>query len=146
MLRFVLLEHEWNGVHWDLMLEVGDSLRTWALERPIEVGIPQPARALPPHRLAYLDYEGKISNDRGEVRRLDRGNYEALAWEYRRIVVRLDAAQVNGVVELDLAEAGLTEGVDWRFLFLGKVDLRTCRLGNERPTTGPPERSDRPLM
>ncbi len=31
--RFVILEHQWNGVHWDLMLEQGGVLRTWALTR-----------------------------------------------------------------------------------------------------------------
>ena len=46
MPRFVLLEHVWNGVHWDLMLEHGDVLRTWAIDSPIVAGIDLPARAL----------------------------------------------------------------------------------------------------
>ena len=27
MARFVVLEHTWEGVHWDFMLEVGEVLR-----------------------------------------------------------------------------------------------------------------------
>ena len=32
MPRFVVLEHTWNGVHWDFMLEAGEVLRTWAID------------------------------------------------------------------------------------------------------------------
>lgn len=34
-----------------------------------------PAEQLPDHRLAYLDYEGPVSGDRGAVTRLDSGEY-----------------------------------------------------------------------
>src|SRR6478672_1315886 len=33
MNRFVVLEHRWQGVHWDLMFERGDVLCTWAIDR-----------------------------------------------------------------------------------------------------------------
>ena len=46
MPRFVLLEHVWNGVHWDFMLEAGEVLRTWAIDAPIVAGQDLPARAL----------------------------------------------------------------------------------------------------
>ena len=32
--RFVVLEHEWNGVHWDFMIEDDGRLRTWAIDAP----------------------------------------------------------------------------------------------------------------
>ena len=67
MPRFVILEHHWNGVHWDLMLEVDDRLRTWALDAPIAPGMDVPARRLPDHRAVYLDYEGAISGGRGSA-------------------------------------------------------------------------------
>ena len=73
MARFVLLEHVWNGVHWDLMLEHGEVLRTWAIDSPVVAGRDLPARALADHRRLYLDYEGEISGDRGHVRRIDTG-------------------------------------------------------------------------
>ncbi len=60
MPRFVVLEHVWNGVHWDFMLECGEVLRTWAIDAPIVAGQrPVPARALADHRRIYLDYEGE---------------------------------------------------------------------------------------
>ena len=100
MPRFVLLEHRWNGVHWDFMLEAGESLRTWAIDAPIVPGDELPARALADHRLAYLDYEGPVSGNRGSVRRNDRGTYEPLVWEGDRVAVRLQGAQLVGVAEL----------------------------------------------
>ena len=53
--RFVVLEHEWNGVHWDFMIEDEGRLRTWAIDAPLVAGEDLPARALPDHRLDYLD-------------------------------------------------------------------------------------------
>ena len=67
--RYVVLEHEWNGVHWDFMLEAGAMLRTWAIDRPIVPEAELPARALADHRHEYLTYEGPVSGGRGRVRR-----------------------------------------------------------------------------
>jgi hypothetical protein len=49
MPRFVVLEHRWNGVHWDFMLERGGVLRTWAVDAPIVAGEEVPARSLADH-------------------------------------------------------------------------------------------------
>ncbi len=87
MRRFVVLEHRWDGVHWDLMFEDGDVLRTWAIDVPIAAGVELPARALGDHRRIYLDYEGEISGGRGSVRRFDRGFYEPLLWTPERVRV-----------------------------------------------------------
>ncbi len=79
--RFVILHHRVaGGEHWDLMLEHGDTLATWQLSRqpttPAE--LPIAANRIGDHRRAYLDYEGPISGDRGEVRRVDAGTVEWL--------------------------------------------------------------------
>jgi len=37
--RFVILEHDRDGIHWDLMLERGEVLRTWAIDAPISASI-----------------------------------------------------------------------------------------------------------
>ena len=34
MPRFVILEHDHPRLHWDLMLQTGDALRTWRLASP----------------------------------------------------------------------------------------------------------------
>jgi hypothetical protein len=117
--RFVILEHDWNGIHWDFMLEAGGSLRTWAIGEPIVRGTLLPARALPDHRVAYLDYEGPVSGGRGNVRAIARGTYEVLAWAPDRVAVRLAGTDFGGEVELRRVDSG---GIDagWTFL-LGNV-------------------------
>ena len=76
MPRYVILQHDWNGMHYDLMLEQVEVLKTWRLASPIQAGR-QEAILLPDHRLEYLIYEGPISRDRGKVSRVAEGNYEA---------------------------------------------------------------------
>jgi hypothetical protein len=76
MPRFVLLQHDSpRGLHFDLMLEAGESLNTWALPQLPQPGVEIPCEALADHRLAYLDYEGPIAGDRGSVARYDHGVY-----------------------------------------------------------------------
>ena len=78
-LRFVILHHTVSGgEHWDLMLEQGNTLLTWQLLRePFELAsLPIPARRIGDHRKAYLDYEGSLSRNRGDVRRVDEGSIE----------------------------------------------------------------------
>lgn len=99
MPRYVILLHEvppghevagGRGTHWDLMLEQAATLRTWALaEEPRAEGRIQ-AEQLPEHRLAYLDYEGPVSGNRGSVTQWDAGEYETLADSQGRLEIRLD--------------------------------------------------------
>jgi DNA polymerase Ligase (LigD) len=121
MPRFVILEHTWNGVHWDLMLERGARLRTWAIDSPIVSGVELPARALGDHRLAYLEYEGPVSGNRGSVRRVDQGSYEASLWTADRVHLSLLGGQLVG--EVELRRVGTTGGLPLAWLFrLGKAD------------------------
>ncbi len=86
MPRFVVLLHESSrNTHWDLMLETSDQLTTWEIPpacKPDALGLLESfccrVTPLPDHRIAYLDYEGPVSRNRGTVRRLDVGIYEVL--------------------------------------------------------------------
>lgn len=109
MPRFVLLEHVWNGIHWDLMLEADGVLRTWAIDAPIVAGVELPARALPDHRMSYLDYEGEVSGGRGTVRRIDGGDYTPHVWTDSRVEVELRGAQLAGTAELRRVGEGAIE-------------------------------------
>lgn len=74
---FALLEHTTrSGVHWDLLLGLPglSGLATWRInQNPITLDGPAAAERLADHRVIYLEYEGPISGDRGEVRRVERG-------------------------------------------------------------------------
>jgi hypothetical protein len=115
MPRYVLLEHDWNGLHWDFMLEDGDVLRTWAIDRPLIAGRDLPARALGDHRKVYLDFEGQISRGRGKVRRLAAGTYCILIWSADHVRVALEGAQLAGEVELRRSGSGSVGDPPWVF-------------------------------
>jgi hypothetical protein len=105
MPRFVVLHHVMPAgsdrpSHWDLMLETGDSLRTWALPLAPTVGQGQTVDALAAHRLAYLEYEGPVSGDRGEVTRWDAGEFELLGESASRLELRLRGEKLDCTVIL----------------------------------------------
>ncbi len=101
MPRFVVLQHETHtGVHWDFMLEDEGGLLTWALSAEPQPAEIQPAKALPPHRPIYLDYEGPISGNRGQVRQWDRGEFRWLSRSGSLLEVVLRGNRVNGLVRL----------------------------------------------
>src|SRR5262245_6635169 len=99
-MRYVVLEHHWEGVHYDFMLEAGDRLLTWKLQQLPAPGVPQIAVATFDHRLLYLDYEGPISGNRGHVVRWDHGDFTLLAGTENRQSLQVQGQRLRGVIEL----------------------------------------------
>jgi len=95
-----------------LMLEHGEVLLTWQLlANPVGAGtLPIPATPIADHRKAYLEYEGPLSGDRGEVQRVAVGAVEITDLCASRCEFRLTSARIEG--EFVLARGG--EG-GWRF-------------------------------
>ena len=100
MPRFVLLEHDHPTLHYDFMIEWADVLRTWRLDRSPSEAASSPADPLADHRMAYLDYEGPVSGDRGEVSRIDRGEYEVLTESRTSLEVKLAGDRIIGTAIL----------------------------------------------
>jgi hypothetical protein len=79
MRRFAILRHHMppdsvRSSHWDLLFDVGETaLKTWAIHDAPDLPTPQSALQLPDHRLVYLDFEGPLDRDRGEVSQWDTG-------------------------------------------------------------------------
>lgn len=90
--RFVILEHRHPGAgradHWDLMMEcpTRQALITFEIPRHAmavtagqDGGDENPGcftgHRLPDHRMAYLTYEGPVSNQRGHVTRVISGHF-----------------------------------------------------------------------
>jgi hypothetical protein len=109
MPRFVILEHDYPQLHWDLMLEAGAVLRTWRLAAPPRPGETIAATAVFDHRLLYLDYEGPISGGRGRVVRWEHGAFTGRVQGEPPIVVHLQGERLRGVLRLEQIE-----GDAWR--------------------------------
>jgi hypothetical protein len=129
MPRFVLLYHDCPPTyprpsHWDLMLESGDMLRTWALEKlprdwnvvhaltrsryprcpPLASDNRVAAEQLGEHRRDYLEFEGQISGNRGSVIRVAAGSFDEqwetpLGW-----CVTLSSPTISGAIVLDSSD------------------------------------------
>lgn len=133
MPRFVLLYHDCppgysRSSHWDFMLEVGDVLRTWALEQlpsswhvahhatqQVYINCPTisstntvAAEQLGDHRREYLEFEGAVSGNRGHVMRIATGTYQMEIDSPTHYRVRIDGDGINGGVKLTRAD--VTDG------------------------------------
>ena len=99
MPRFVILEHDHPVLHWDLMLETGDMLKTWRLPAPppVDGALAEP---IGDHRRMYLDYEGPVSGNRGMVKRWDAGEYEMRIQTEASWTVRLNGGRWHGDLTL----------------------------------------------
>ncbi|NLX12140.1 MAG: hypothetical protein GXY44_00590 [Phycisphaerales bacterium] len=123
--QFVLLEHVLDaGRHWDLMFEAGSVLVTWQLaHNPIVKAAsaeapPISACRIVDHRRTYLDYQGRISGDRGSVTRLDKGQYFLIGHEPDRLSLDIRGEQLCGHYEIIKSVSNEAVGGDevWRFV------------------------------
>ncbi len=109
----ILLHRTREGSHYDWLLSSpGDPLGplwtarialppgAWAAARLL------PVQRLPDHRRVYLEYQGPLSQGRGEVLRIDRGGFRAELWTAGRIVIDLRLRGYAGRVELRGGEQG----------------------------------------
>ena len=109
MPRFVILEHDHPFLHWDFMVECGEVLRSWRLDAKPQAGIAVLAEPLGDHRKVYLDYEGPVSGNRGQVKRWDAGTFD---WEMDlpdRVAVRLQGQRCRATAILERTQE------KWRF-------------------------------
>ncbi len=112
MPRFVVLRHEMppdaaRPSHWDfmvecIMVEQDAVLRTWALAEEPTPDRPIAAESLEDHRLAYLDYQGPVSNDRGSVTRWDRGVCTIEETTDQITVIAVQGEKLVGRVEIQI--------------------------------------------
>jgi bifunctional non-homologous end joining protein LigD len=99
-LRFVIHEHHATRLHWDLRLERDGTLASWAVPKglPPAPGENHLAVAVEDHPLEYLEFEAEIPKGQygaGQITIWDRGTYECLKWEPRKVEVALHGERVD---------------------------------------------------
>ena len=119
---YVILYHQQNTpsadlTHWDLMLEKDGTLRTWKIYQEPAADQRLAATLLPDHRLAYLQYEGPISGDRGRVSQWDHGTFQGIVpADSRFFSVQLNGNIFRGTLTLQPPAAN---NEDWKIQFPG---------------------------
>ena len=110
------------------MLEHEGQLITWALPAFPEPDAVVVAIRLPDHRLAYLDYEGPVSRDRGHVRRVEEGSYAVCRGDWESLgsaVCSLVELEVRGTRlrgTLQLRQLSIP-GATWEIRLLSQSDV-----------------------
>jgi bifunctional non-homologous end joining protein LigD len=99
--RYVIQEHHATRLHWDLRLEHDGVAVSWAIPN----GLPEAPKdnrlavRTEDHPLEYLEFEGDIPKGEygaGKMRIWDRGTYEVLKWEPRKVEVAFHGERLQG--------------------------------------------------
>jgi bifunctional non-homologous end joining protein LigD len=103
--RFVIQKHAATRLHYDLRLERDGVLLSWAVPKglPPVPGERRLAVRTEDHPLEYLDFEAWIPKGNygaGEMRIFDKGTYELLEDEKKKMTVRLHGERVRGEFHL----------------------------------------------
>ncbi len=98
--RFVVQEHHARRLHWDLRLERDGVLASWAVPKglPEAPGSNHFAARTEDHPLEYIDFHGEIPKGQygaGTMKIWDRGTYETLKWEPRKVEVALHGERLD---------------------------------------------------
>ncbi len=105
MKRFVIHRHsrQQQQVHWDLMLEVGDALRTYRVNVPPQQWASATAEAVRifDHPLRFLSYQGIVNDGFGRIQRVEQGTYEPLSESDRQLRLQLQGGTLKATITLD---------------------------------------------
>ncbi|MHC4594238.1 MAG: DNA polymerase ligase N-terminal domain-containing protein [Planctomycetota bacterium] len=97
--RFVIQKHtQGKNVHWDFMLQSGEVLQTYRLDKAPEEVLRQTANAVKifNHPLKFLTYQGAVNKGRGNVRLTEAGTYQIIHQKHNRIELSLNGQILKG--------------------------------------------------
>ncbi len=121
--RFVVQEHHATRLHWDLRLERDGVLVSFAVPNalPVEPGRNHLAVHTEDHPLEYLDFHGEIpagNYGAGTMTIWDRGTYDVLKWEPRKLEIHLHGERVDARYALFPIAKG-EDPKDWMIHLMG---------------------------
>lgn len=97
---FVIHEHHARKKHWDLRLENGGVLKSWALPKQplMPKGVKRLAIQVEDHSKSYADFEGEIKEGygKGKVKIWDKGNYSLESKKPSKIVFNVQGKRLKG--------------------------------------------------
>jgi hypothetical protein len=111
--KFVIQQHSsGSDIHWDFMLQIGDSLQTYRLDKAPQELTQTPANAVKifDHSLKFLTYQGPVNKGRGSVRIAEAGSYEIAHHAHDRLELDLNGKILKGKFTLSHIE-----GYNWQF-------------------------------
>jgi len=122
---YIVHEHQARRLHWDLRLEEGGVLKSWAVpkEPPAVSGVKRLAVQVEDHPLGYATFEGEIpagNYGAGTVRIWDSGKHEPLETTEGKRVFRLSGRRLKGrFCLIRLRPRPNEKAVNWLFFKLG---------------------------
>jgi len=123
-LAYVIQRHQASHLHFDLRLEEGGVLKSWAIPK-IPLGLEERIKRLAveteDHPLGYEDFEGTIPEGEygaGKVEIWDRGDYLALETTPSKRIMEIRGDKLNGTYCLIKLKAKDPQDKNWLFFRL----------------------------
>ena len=124
-LAYAIQRHQASHLHYDLRLEEGNTLKSWAIpkEPPVEEGVRRLAVQTEDHPPGYEEFEGVIPEGEygaGTVEIWDRGTYIPLETTPGKRVIDIRGKKLKGRYVLIKLKAKVPDDKNWLFFKLAE--------------------------
>jgi DNA ligase D-like protein (predicted 3'-phosphoesterase) len=119
-LVYVIQKHRATHLHWDLRLQEGGVLKSWAVpkEPPVELGVKRLAVQVEDHPLEYASFKGTIPAGQfgaGTVEIWDSGTYRVLETTPAKLWIEISGTRLVGPYVLLKLKSAEPSDRNWLF-------------------------------